>query len=382
MARSVRPRRLFALRSKLAQRLTFGAAAGLGLLCVLTLASATLTLHALGSSWAAINAGIPISAGMWSLLAVLAGLASGGLAGILLSAPPRAEGIRLPRRAAEDLFALLDNTAVRLGIEPVRQVFVTDHMNAHVAQRPRWGCVGPLQTCLMIGLPLAHSLSPAQFGAVLAHELAHLSAQRLGWGGVGAHLRAWWMRTVDRAADRFPWLEVPLERMTQRYCIAMLRLARIEEFEADALAASLVGRGLMGDALVEVGLKARFLERDFWPQVDAHGARRRRPRLRPYRDLALGVEAGFTRTVSEHAVALEEADGERFALHPSLHQRLSALGLRCRVPEGEAVSAADRYLAPLLPSLAWVFDCAWWHAASENRRQRRSRARYEMVRED
>ncbi|WP_341647762.1 hypothetical protein [Thauera humireducens] len=81
MARSVRPRRLFALRSKLARRLTFGAAAGLGLLCVLTLASATLTLHALGSSWAAINAGLPIFAGMWSLLAVLAGLASGGSPG-------------------------------------------------------------------------------------------------------------------------------------------------------------------------------------------------------------------------------------------------------------------------------------------------------------
>ena len=379
MARSVRPRRLFALRSKLARRLTFGAAAGLGLLCVLTLASATLTLHALGSSWAAINAGIPISAGMWSLLAVLAGLASGGLAGILLNAPPRAEGIR--RHAARPgMTPCSTNTAVRLDRAGAPGV-VTDHMNAR-PQRCRVGLRPAAADLPDDRAPLAHSLSPAQFGAVLAHELAHLSAQRLGWGGVGAHLRAWWMRTVDRAADRFPWLEIPLERMTQRYCIAMLRLARIEEFEADALAASLVGRGLMGDALVEVGLKARFLERDFWPQVDAHGARRRRPRLRPYRDLALGVEAGFTRTVSEHAVALEEAGGERFALHPSLHQRLSALGLRCRVPEGEAVSAADRYLAPLLPSLAWVFDCAWWHAASENRRQRRSRARYEMVRED
>jgi len=382
MSLSVPPRRLFALRFRLARQLTLGALAGLGTFAALTAAFAALTLHALGSSWVAINAGDPVVSGLWSLLAVLAGLATCALGGVLLSAPPRPEGIRLPRRAAEDLFALLDDTAARLGIDPVRHVFVTDHMNAHVAQRPRWGCVGPLQTCLMIGLPLVHSLSPAQFGAVLAHELAHLAAQRQGWGGVGAHLRAWWVRTIDRAVDRFPWFDATLERMTQRYCITMLRLARIEEFEADALAASLVGHGLMGDALVEVGLKARFLERDFWPHVDAHGSRRRRPRLRPYRDLALGVQAGFTRTVSEHAVALEEAGGERFALHPSLHQRLNALGVRCRVPEGEVVSAAERYLAPLLPSLAWVFDRAWWRMARENRRQRRNRARYEMVRED
>ena len=368
---------IFKLRERLARRLTLLACVGLaGCLCLLAALIGGMVI-ALGISWASISAGQPFTSGLWSLVGVILALCAIALADIVFSAPSRPQGIRLPPEAAEKLFMLLDTMAVRLRIAPIRAVFITDDMNAHIHQRPFWGVIGPLRTSLMIGLPLAHSLSPTQFAAVLAHELAHIAAQRRGWSGVGGSLRAWWARTLDRASERFASISPWLDAKSLNLCLAMLRLARIEEFEADAIAAELVGHDLMGEALVEVSLKSHFLERDYWPHVEAYRVEQMQASPRPYRDMALGVEAGFMRTVSDHAVAIEGIVEQRFAFHPSLQRRLSALRVPCRVPEDNPTSAAVHFLHPLLPSLAWVFDLAW---GQESRARRRTR--YEMHGDD
>lgn len=370
-------KRLFILRARLARRLTLLAVAGFAGCMLVCGALAGGMLLALGKSWDAIASGHPFSSGLWSLTAVTLGLVAISIGGVVFSVSPRPEGVRLPRVAAENLFVLLDGMAARLAIAPLRQVLITDEMNAYIHQRPLFGLVGPLRSYLMIGLPLAHSLSPAQFAAVLAHEMAHLSTQRRGWSGAAGAWRAWWARTLDRACSRFESIAPWLDARSHKFCVAMVRLARIEEFEADAVAAKLVGQDLMGEALVEISLKSHFLEHDYWPHVEASNAASSRPSLRPYRDMALGVEAGFMRTVADHAVAIEEPAVERFAFHPSLQQRLSALRVPCRVPEHNPTSAATYFLAPLLPNLAWVFDRAWWRASRPSRRMR-----YEMYRDN
>ena len=322
-------KQIFVLRARLARHLTLLSAAGLTCFLLLLVVLVAAALMALANSWGAIASGHPFASGVWSLTAVISALAAFAVAQVLFSAPARPQGIHLPREAATDLFVLLDGMATHLQVKPVHHVFITHEMGAHIHQRPLWGVMGPLRTCLMIGLPLAHSLSPTQFAAVLAHEMGHLAAQRRGWSGVAGSMRAWWMRTLDRAVDGFPFLAPWLDQKSYRFCVAMLRLARIEEFEADAVAAKLVGHGLLAEALVEINLKSLFLERDYWPHVEAHvetrNSTRSRPALRPYRDMALGVAAGFMHTVSYHAVALEETAAEHSAFHPSLQQRLSAL---------------------------------------------------------
>ena len=48
------------------------------------------------------------------------------------------------------------------------------------------------------------------------------------------------------------------------------------------------------------------------------------------------------------------------SFHPTVAERLRALRVRAAVSHGERMSVADACLAPLLPTLAWVFDRAWW----------------------
>ncbi len=348
------------LRSQLARGLALQAAVGLLALVVVVVALCGGAALALAQSWQAIQSGVPVAAALWSLATVALALCGAALCGALVSTPPPAHGVRLPREAAEDFFGLIDLIAAQLGVAPLEDVRIVEDMNAQILQRPAWGLAGPLRTTLMIGLPLAHSLSPAQFAAVLAHELAHLGVQRCGWGGVAAHLRAWWVRTLDRLSAGLPGLGRGLDPYSRRFCHGMLRLSRLEEFEADAAAARLVGAGLLGDALVEVSLKARFLQRNYWPLVVAWGADAERCLVRPYREMGLGVEAGFVRSASDAVCALCEDEGGAFAFHPSVRARLRALRVPPRLPADSASSAARHYFDALLPSLAWVFDRAWW----------------------
>lgn len=347
---------LYALRSRLARQLAWSAAAGLLALALVFVGLCAASIAAFAEAWAGIHAGQPLLTGLSSLLGVGLALAASFLADLLVRVPPPLEGVRLPRAAAADFFRLLDHLSARLQIPPIRRVWITGDMNAQIVQRPAWGLCGPLRTHLLLGLPLIHSLSAPQLAAVLAHELSHVAAQRQGWSAVGAHLRAWWARTLDRAASRSEIVEAWVDAYSGGFCERMLKLARAEEFEADALAARLVGKDLMGEALIEVSLKARFLEHDYWPRMVSRAA------IRPYREMGFGFEAGFVRAAPAPDAGLYD-DAERVrprhAFHPSLRARLRALRTPLRSPSHVRPSAAQRYFAPLLPALAWAFDRAW-----------------------
>jgi len=199
--------------------------------------------------------------------------------------------------------------------------------------------------------------------AVLAHEFAHLGVQRRGLGKYGALLRAWWLRALDKTGEVFPMLGTLADRILKRIYTNMARLSRIEEFEADARAAQIVDADLLGETLIEVSLKEHFLFQDYWPRVLAQSRVRAKPLVRPFRDLSLGMSAGFFRDASEHGLLGPQAS---HPLHPTPHERLSALHVKPHVAAAAAASApsaAHRYLSPLLLTLAWVFDRAWWQDA-------------------
>ncbi|MCK2096507.1 M48 family metallopeptidase [Thauera aromatica] len=355
------------LRARLACRLAWAAAGGLASIAALS----GLFIYGSGQAfvlmWAAVGLGQPLA----TLLAAVAGLggllAAGTLLRVLSSPAPRIEGICLPRAAAQEFFRLLDDLTERSGVPAVHCVRITAEINAAVVQRPRLGGVGGLRTELLVGLPLVHSLSPAQLAAVLAHEFGHLAAQRCGWCAQGAHLRAWWMRALDEASACVPLLKGVIDRLSAGFCADMLRLSRLEEFEADALAARLVGAQAVGDALAELSRRAEFLEHDYWPRVLArHEADAASP-VRPFREMGTGMDAGFSASAMAAAAWTAEAEVGAAPFHPPLRRRLRALRVSAAWRPQEATSAARHFFPELLPALAWVFDRAWWEFARVRR---------------
>ncbi|MDR1462240.1 MAG: M48 family metallopeptidase, partial [Azoarcus sp.] len=256
--------RLFALREQLAARLTL--LAGVALFSVPLLAGLVFWAGSFAASsiWKGMEAQWPLAAFCCAGLA----FAGGGyialrLLSVLFVPLPAPEGVRISQEDASDFYRLIEGMAWALESDSIDHVWVTPDMNAAVLQRSRWSYFGRIETHLLIGLPLAHSVTCSQMVAVLAHEFAHLAVQRKGFGKHGALLRAWWLRSLDKIGEVFPILGAQADHWLQGFYSNMARLARIEEFEADALATRLVDASLLGETLIEVSLKEQFLLRDY-----------------------------------------------------------------------------------------------------------------------
>lgn len=365
----------------LRRRLTLRAAAGLGTLAVLLLGCA-YAAYCLLDRLAGTTA-----TGALPLLLAFAVCAGCGLRLLnwLWVPTPEGGGILLPDELAPGFRRRIDRLCARLGARRVDRVLVTPELNAAVVCRPALGPIGPMRTTLMLGIPLAHSLTPQQLCAVLAHELAHLSTQRDALGAWAAHLRAWWLRSYDRIDEdcgiAARCVRAACARMAKDDLSDSIHLSRLDEFEADALAARAVGAPALAGALVEVAMKERFLHESYWTKVMDQARRHRRPRIRPFREMGLGMQVGFVR--HDALAGLDHLLGhgsvaDRSDTHPTLAERLSALrigraGGMQQAPEGP--SAAQHYFSDLLPTLSLAFDRMWWRASAKDWRTAYRRAR-------
>lgn len=277
---------------------------------------------------------------------------------------PPPEGIELGRRDAPELFAAIDVLRRRLRAPRIHRVLVDDQLNAAVVQSPRLGLFGWYRNHLLIGLPLMKSLGVEQFKAVLAHELGHLSRghgrvanwiyrQRLRWTRLVAALEA------RKSAGAF--LFRPFLAWYAPYFNAYsFPFARANEYEADAAAARATSPGAAAEALTGVSVFARYLAERYWPALYARAEDAPRPAFAPYAGMAIGA-AGDLDAASAQGW-LEQALGQQTTLddtHPSLADRLSALGESVRLAPPARGQAADRLLGDTAERLAEEFDRRW-----------------------
>lgn len=178
------------------------------------------------------------------------------------------QGVRLTRSDAPALFKLLSTIRKKVDGPRLDEVYLDDAFNASISQLPRRGLFGGHINRLHIGLPLAMALDAPRLTAVLAHEYGHLRGNhgrfaawvyrsRESWARLNAHLDgddglASWL------TGRFMAWYVP------RFLAQTFALARQDEYEADRIAADLVGAPEAAAALVEIEVKGDWLERAFW----------------------------------------------------------------------------------------------------------------------
>lgn len=376
-------RRLSPLRARLARAQAMQATLFLCFLGLLLLSLGVLAWVALAHALARYSDGLHSGMATALLLGVTALAAAYCLFRLLFCRVPEPDGVRLDRASAGSLYRAIGKVARRAGGARIDRIHITGEMNAAIIQRPRWGVLGPMRTYLQLGLPLVHSVSGRQLNAILAHECAHLVLQRKGLQAWGCHMRSWAFRVIERLTDKLPFLPRAVHRQFNAFVITAARLSHLEEYEADQAAARIVGAPLLAQTLVEVSLRERFLSDDFMCRVMAQCGSLRSPAIRPYREMAVGLAAGFR---------WPEVDGGRLGvrnmsgwdetqpgLHPPLSSRLAALGVRHVRASRPTGSAAAKHLGHLLPKLASTFDRAWWREVkrfwrSHYRRSRRSRA--------
>lgn len=290
---------------------------------------------------------------------------------------PPPDGHALQASEAPALFDLLERLRRRFGTPPIHTVCITGELNAAITQRPNRFCGLPMRNTLVMGLPLALATSPRQFVAVLAHEFGHLRRQRLAFGGLGCYLRALWHQVLENMEATTSPLQPLFARITEietpLYCAESLVLSHLDELEADACAAEVVGAKRLGEALAEIALKHRFLADDYWAKVYAQANHSERPSMLPYRHMAAALRAGFDREAfADWFDSLSDVsnDESRLSTHPSLRERVQALGLDEPVESHAQGSAARRFLGESVARLASDLDQQWWQGQQRSWRKR------------
>ena len=158
--------------------------------------------------------------------------------------------------------------------------------------------LGWQKNTLFLGLELMLSLTPEQLRGVVAHELGHLSGNHSKFGGWIYRIRESWARLMNgmlaqdnigaRMMGKFFGWYAP------RFSAYSFPLARKNEYEADAMAATLTSPQDIGDALINVHVVAPYLEENYWQAYFKRADKEEVPEVLPWEGLH-----GFLQTNSD-----------------------------------------------------------------------------------
>jgi Zn-dependent protease with chaperone function len=294
-------------------------------------------------------------------------------------------GERLTREATPALFEMLDELRRQLKTPPLHRVLLTSDFNAGVMQVPRLGLLGWHRNYLFIGLPLIKSLTVEQFRSVLAHELGHLSRGHARAGNWIYRLRLIWQRLESAFSETPHWGAAPVRAFFRwylpRFSATSFPLARANEYEADAAAAQLTSARSAAQALTAVSIVGTYLSEKYWPRIHSAARELPQPSFAPYSEFIATaiseVPPGELRDWQNKALAARTSYGDT---HPSLADRLRAMGVEAQFAPPTAGNGAERLLGAELARLEGSFDEQWreriaaaWKQVHENTRRNRTR---------
>ena len=270
---------------------------------------------------------------------------------------------------APALFARLAALRERIAGPRVHRVLLTDELNAAIVQRPRLGIFGWSENTLILGLRLLQAVSEDEAMAVVAHEYGHLAGNHGRFAGFIYRFRNAWGRLQAMSEQWSDWGSRLIARLFRwyapRFNAYTFALARQNEYLADRTSAELVGAGQAADALMRVGIAARYESESFWPAIQRRIAREPEPpagrsllwRQRQREGLDADARQRYLDAAQREAT-------DPFDTHPALVDRLAALGA-CADPAAAqrlappVTSAAEAWFGSLLPVLSAEFDRRW-----------------------
>jgi len=292
------------------------------------------------------------------------------LVGIVLRALwitlPVPNGVELQREQAPALFDLVHEVITTLNGPKVHHILLSGAFNAGIVQIPQFGMFGWQTNYLVVGLPMLRALNPAQFRAVLAHEVGHLSGKHGRFSGWIYRLRRSWIEVLARVHQERHYASFLFEPFLNWYAPYLnaysFVLARAQEYQADVYAVELAGKETAAVTLARVAAKSRKLEEDFWPDFFLQSKEQSKAPRDPFLQMLGGLGQPI-RPVNAQRWFFEslQVPTGYDDTHPSLADRLTAMGFekgsravdalldQLLIAENDGQSAESFYLNELPP---------------------------------
>jgi Zn-dependent protease with chaperone function len=276
--------------------------------------------------------------------------------------PP--QGTVIKPQQCPALFSMIHDLQQKLKTSRFHHVLITPDFNASVIQSPRLGLFGWQQNYLLIGLPLMKALTTEQFRAVLAHEFGHLSKghgkianwiyrQRLRWSRL--------LHSLESSESRGGFLFMPfLNSFVPFFNAYTFPLARANEYEADGVSAALTSTQTAAEALTSLDVIGSFLAERYWADIYKRADKEPQPGYAPYHligdRIAVDIDMESAQGWLDQAIARKTDTDDT---HPSLSDRLEALGEQARLSLPTREQTADQLLGGMLQEITDTFDLEW-----------------------
>jgi peptidase M48-like protein len=259
---------------------------------------------------------------------------------------------------------MLDDLRRKMGGVKLHSVSVNDEFNASILQVPRWGVFGNYRNHLEVGMPLIAALSMDELKAVLAHEMGHISGSHGKFGAWIYRQRMTWRALASKLQEPSNFFEQILCAFYVWYApyfhAYTFVLARSQEYEADRAAAAATSSQAVGASLVKTELIARFLQEVFWKRLFDQVTRVPAPPYMPFsampRAIRIAEKEWARRDWMQQGMRDVSNDDDT---HPSMAERLGALGVEPVMPEYRPEQTALQLLEPVAPLLVKRFDDHW-----------------------
>lgn len=275
-------------------------------------------------------------------------------------APP--DGRRLKPREAPLLQAEVERLRRMTGAPKLDGIIIDTELNAAAASVPRaMGLLGH-RHYLVLGLPLMQLLDREQFASVIAHEFGHFGGGHGRFSGWIHRVRVSWYRLLAALSEQGGWATGIFVRFFNWYApyfnAYSFVLARANEYQADAMAARVAGPQAAGQALIRVNIGADRLSQDFWPALQRASREQAQPPALLHREMAISLRDQRdvdSERLSHRLTLVSDLDDT----HPTLSQRLQALGVAAGPVAPPQVSAAEALLGDWLPAFEQQFSDDW-----------------------
>jgi len=276
-------------------------------------------------------------------------------------APPA--GVVLDRKDMPALFVLVNELRQQYRAPWIDRVMISGEFEIEIVRTP---CCGlPLwSTCtLVIGLPLAQSLSPAQFRCELARRLGQSSQHRNPVVSRLVRLRYLWPLYALGASGAEPGFQAVgwfFKVFAPLYSRISLPAARLDELAADSCAMETCTDEEVLDTITTEAVCRLFIAEKYWPTYRKLTERMRDVLPKPHAGMAAVLRTGLQgEKYQEWLTAAMTREPQPDETVPSLSQRVDNIGHRNPCMRGLASDAAAAvYFGPVAEKLGAALERA------------------------